>query len=194
LDEFGAASRYEVLLTTEGLPIYVVTKIGEKPVGAIFRSNASSGTLLLLPDIDFEPETFTKIKNGTEVWTSAASQFAAQLVSAVVSLDRALKAGAEVSAEPSWASDLRYSLPGESALRTDLLSAETQVEQAQKRKEEIAEALKMAGASRALLFEKGKPLERAIIDVLKLLRFFVRNDWVEWPLSDVHKRKPWSYW
>lgn len=58
-----------------------------------------------------------------------------------------------------------------SALRVQLLEAERDVEKAQKNKERIAEELRSAGAIRALLYEKGKPLEHAIIEALRLLGF-----------------------
>lgn len=64
-----------------------------------------------------------------------------------------------------------YALSSETALRTELLEADRQVEEAQKKKEDIQERLKDAGRLRALLFEKGKPLEKAIIQSLKLLGF-----------------------
>jgi hypothetical protein len=45
------------------------------------------------------------------------------------------------------------------------------VELAQKQKEEALEALAAAGEIRALLYEKGKPLEAAIISALQILGF-----------------------
>ena len=56
-------------------------------------------------------------------------------------------------------------------LHVQLLEAERKVEQAQKEKEAVAEILASAGRFRALLFEKGKPLERVIIDALHLMDF-----------------------
>jgi hypothetical protein len=93
------------------------------------------------------------------------------MVSAAVALDKALQAGAEVTPEPTWATETRFSLGTESVLRIQLLDAERQVEEAQKQKEQLAEELKYAGAYRGLLFEKGKPLENVIIEALRLLGF-----------------------
>jgi hypothetical protein len=73
--------------------------------------------------------------------------------------------------EPDWAADPTYELVREQVLRSELLEAERQLEAAQKRKEEIQERLRDAGNLRALLYEKGKPLEHAIIEALKLLGF-----------------------
>ncbi|MGE3151353.1 MAG: hypothetical protein AB7G48_01905 [Nitrospiraceae bacterium] len=52
-----------------------------------------------------------------------------------------------------------------------LLEVEQQLEESQKRKEKVSEELRAAGAHRALLFEKGKPLEGAIIEALRVFGF-----------------------
>ena len=172
-DKFQSVSEYNVFLSPETKGVCLTTKSGDKPVGAILSSKNSSGSLVLLPDIDFKSDNFIVIeeKTGRERWTPAARQFAAQLVGAVVALDKALHSSAEVTPEPDWATDLTYSLAIERTLRSDLLDAERKVEEAQRRKEAIQERLKDAARLRALLYEKGKPLEGAIIEALRLLGF-----------------------
>lgn len=169
--EFGAKSTYQVVLTAAEVPACILTRTGDKPVGAIYRSKASSGTLLLLPDIDFYPKGFLRTKGDSEVWTAAATQFASSFVAAVVALNKALRASSEVTPEPVWAASDLFVLEPETHLKAQLLEAERQVEEAQKKKEAIAETLAAAGAPRALLYEKGKPLEAAIISALKTLGF-----------------------
>lgn len=164
-------SKYEVLLTEPKVPACVVTRTGDKPVGAMYRSKASFGTLLLLPDIDFYVSDFIKEKADKQAWTQAAARFASRMVAAVVALDKALRASADVTPIPEWATRPRFTLPGEGELRVKLLEAERNVEQAQKDKEEVADALRAAGTFRSLLFEKGKPLETVIIEALRLLGF-----------------------
>lgn len=92
-------------------------------------------------------------------------------VSAIINLDKALKISSEVTPEPSWATQPNFALEAETALKVQLLEAERQVELAQKQKEEAVEALTAAGDIRALLYEKGKPLEDAIIKSLQILGF-----------------------
>lgn len=169
--EFESVSKYQVVLTNPKVPVCVVTRAGDKAVGAIYRSKDSAGSLLLLPDIEFYADSFVKTKNEKQVWTPAASQFAGKMVSTVVALDKALHASGEVTPEPTWATDHQFTFPAESALRVQLLKAERQVEQVQKQKERLSEELVEAGAFRGLLFEKGKPLEAAIIEALRLFGF-----------------------
>lgn len=169
--EFESVSQYNVILTAPNIPACLVTRTGDKPVGALYRSKSSSGALLLLPDIDFYPDHFIKEKGAKQTWTPAASQFAARMVGAIVALDKALRSSSEITPEPMWAANRVYSLGPEHALRVQLLEAEQQVELTQRRKESIVEELKSAGNLRGLLFEKGKPLENSIIDALRVLGF-----------------------
>ncbi len=169
--EFENVSQYHVILTNPKVPACVVTRTGDKTVGAIYRSKASAGSLLLLPDIEFCADGFVKAKGEKQTWTPAATQFAGRMISTIVALDKALRASGEVTPEPTWATDQQFALPAESALRVQLLEAEREVEEAQKRKERLSEELVAAGGLRSLLFEKGKPLEAAIIEALRLLGF-----------------------
>lgn len=169
--EFEGASQYKVILTGSKVSACIMTRTGDKAVGAIFRSKSSTGTLLLLPDIDFAPDKFIKEKKGEQFWTPVAKQFAERMVSTIVALDKALRSTAEITPEPPWAAEPRFALETEATLRIQLLDAERKVEETQKQKEKIIEELRTAGAYRGLLFEKGKPLENVIIEALRLLGF-----------------------
>ncbi|MBE7423815.1 MAG: hypothetical protein HS110_15525 [Zoogloeaceae bacterium] len=169
--EFGDKSSYRVILSASDVPICVQTRAGDKAVGAMYRSKSSAGTLVLLPDIDFSPPNFTKQKGDSEVWTSAATQFAGTFLAAVVALDKALRSTSEVTPEPPWAATAQYTLAPEAELRAQLLEAERHVEEAQQKKEQLVEAISLATMPRGLLYEKGKPLEAAIIHALTILGF-----------------------
>ena len=169
--EFEGDSKYHVILADVKVPACIVTRTGDKAVGALYRSKVSAGTLLLLPDIDFYPDSFLKEKGDKQTWTAAAEKFAGRMISTVVALDHTLRSATEITPEPAWATEPKFVLGAEGALRAQLLDAERQVEEAQKRKEQLAEQLRSAGAYRALLFEKGKPLENVIIEALRLLGF-----------------------
>jgi hypothetical protein len=170
--EFESVSQYEVILTDPKVPACLMTRTGDKAVGALYRSKSSAGTLLLLPNIDFNPNEFVKKKGGGKpAWTPAAEQFAARMVSAVVAIDKTLRTASEITPEPSWAAEPRFALGTEAALRVQLLDAERKVEKAQNHKEKLVEVLRSTAAYRGLLFEKGKSLENVIIESLCLLGF-----------------------
>ena len=169
--DFGSISEYKVLLPMNTKGICLLTKHGDRPVGAILRPTGSTGAIVLLPDLDFYPEKFIQEKGDERVWNGEAKKFAARMISAFVALDKAIHASIEVTPEPTWVAESRFALVKELGLRSELLESERQVEEAQKRKEEVQERIKAAGQIRALLYEKGKPLENSIIEALRTLGF-----------------------
>lgn len=170
-NEFREMFSYHVLLSIEKTSAEILTRTGEKVVGAIFRSKASAGSLVLLPDLNFYPEDFIAEENEKHVWTRKAETFASRFVAAVIQLDKELRAESDFTTEPAWASIDAYLMAPERTLRVDLMAAELAVERAQKAKEELTEQLRVEGRLRCLLFEKGKPLEQAIIEGLRKLGF-----------------------
>lgn len=169
--EFEEISQYKVVLAEETVPACLVTKNGDKPVGALYRSKNSNGALVLLPDIDFSPKDFIKQKGEQLSWTPVAKRFASRMVGIVVALDKALHSTGEVTPAPQWASSPDYALAQEVRLNQEILKAEEQLEKARSAKEAVLEELKASRRLRSLLFEKGKPLENAIIDGLTILGF-----------------------
>lgn len=168
---YESVSYYSVILEGAKVPELVLTRVGDKPVGAIYRDDASSGTLLLLPNIDFYPDSFLTNSEEGQSWTQPAEQFAHGFVNTIVSLDKALRGTSEKTPEPDWAMDSKYMLSSEKRIRSELLDAERAVESAHKRREELREDLVNAVSLRDLLFEKGKPLEKSVIDALRILGF-----------------------
>jgi len=171
-DAFAELSSYCVLINSTIPGICLTTKNGDKPVGAIARSKRSNGALVLLPDIEFYADGFLKDdENGEMQWTPEAERFAVRFLSSIINLDKALKSSTEVTPEPPWASNSLYLLDLERILKLELLEAERRVEEAQRMKEVLQERVSVAGTPKALLYEKGKPLEVAIVNGLVTLGF-----------------------
>jgi hypothetical protein len=169
--DFRDIFAYHVLLSSEHVPAAILTRTGDKCVGAIIRSKTSTGSLVLLPDVDFYPDEFVTEKNEKQAWTKKATTFANRFVAAIVQMDKELRAESDVTTEPAWASSDTYLLAPERTLRAELMAAEVAVEKAQKTKEGLVEMLRVEGRLRGLLFEKGRPLEEAIIEALRKIGF-----------------------
>jgi hypothetical protein len=170
--EFEADSEYNVILSKEIKGVCLTTKNGNKSVGAVIRNKDSVGALVLLPNIGFDRSDFWIDRQYHGRYGSAeGKQFAARLVSAVVVLDRKLRSSADFTPPPEWAAHPAHALMIEKTLSAELLDAERRVEEASKHKENIEEKLRDAGRLRALLYEKGKPLENAIIEALIMIGF-----------------------
>ncbi len=171
--EFSSQSTYKVLLNGDVEPC-LVTKNGDKTVGTIIRSKNSGGALILLPDVDFCPdEFFNDDDESDEVWTIEAKQFAARYIKSIVSLYKSIHSAGEVTPEPEWAKSQVYKLNDEKSAAEELLKIESRLEAVQAEKELIIQRVKELSRLRNLLFEKGKPLEYAILDALKIMGFKV---------------------
>lgn len=169
---FGRSSCYNVVWESNAKGVCVQTEHGQKPVGLFHKGKVSAGALLLLPDMDFVAEEFfAEDEEEGEVWSPAGQQFSASLIGEIVALSKAIASDGEKTPQPEWASADEFALAPEIELRQRLLQAETELEKAQRAKEELSRELEDAGQLRALLFEKGKPLEAAIITALIVLGF-----------------------
>jgi hypothetical protein len=169
--EFGAESSYKVILPAAQVGPSILTKSGDKPVGAIIRSKTTPGALVLLPDLDLSQPQFFRTKDSEQYWSAKGQQFSHRLITSLLQIDKALHSTSEITPEPEWATNDAFALASETTLRAELLNAERVVEQAQKSKENIQEKLAGAGRLRGLLFEKGRALEFAIIEALQILGF-----------------------
>ncbi|MCK5706533.1 MAG: hypothetical protein KAI43_02680 [Candidatus Aureabacteria bacterium] len=173
--EFEEDSQYKLILTGENIPASITTKNGNKPVGAIYKSKNSNGALLLVPDIDFCKDEYFEEEDEDQVWSEAAVNFASRMLKAVVSLDKALKTEGQSTPEPEWTKTLDYELMKETSINSELLKTEEALEKIQKTKDCLLDKLRDLSRLRNLLFEKGKPLEYAVIDALIILGFKAKH-------------------
>lgn len=171
--EFASFSEYCVQINNSKIVPALQTRNGEQTVGCVLRHEKSGGSIVCLPDIDFYRDGFlvsTGDEEGTE-WTPEAHTFASRLIASIVALDAALREQLEGTPEPVWATEAIFALSAELPLRSKLLEVESELERVQRVKEDLLQELSDVGSFRALLYEKGKPLERAIIAALKVLGF-----------------------
>ena len=170
--ELESVSEYRVFISGEGIRPLIVTKTGDKTVGAYLKYKDAYGTLFLLPYIDFDREDFTRTtRAGNEYWTDKANQIGKKFISAIVGVDDSLKEGREFTPVPDWVTQDRFVLAKERHIRNKLLTLETKIDSIQKEKEQLQQALVTEMEIKGLLYEKGKPLEAAILKSLKVLGF-----------------------
>ncbi|MDT6941879.1 hypothetical protein RI570_17390 [Brucella pseudogrignonensis] len=167
---FGNVSTF--LVTLGGNPPYapITTKTGDLLVGGIY-STSSGGSLVLLPSLDFYDDAF--FTNGE--YNDNAKQFADRITHSWLGIDSTLRSDAEVTPTPQWADSDSFLLLEEKNLKASLLAAEQRLVEAQKQKEQASDALREVGSLRGLLYEKGTPLEGAIIKALRALGFEANN-------------------
>lgn len=169
--KFADRSVYEVVFEVDTKGACITTKHGNRVVGLAASSKSSDGSLIFLPDLDFNPDEFFEERDDNMCFSDVARQFAGSYLSEVLSIDQISRHRSAKTSEPQWAKEETFSLTTEKGLREKLLRAEKTVEIAQQKKEIIQDQLVEAGQLRDLLFETGKPLEAAILKALKLMGF-----------------------
>lgn len=172
--EFKDYSAYEVIFGNEvkvTKPL-IVTRTGERILGALVKLKDSSGAMFLLPSINFDAEEFTREnKKGEIFWTKEAEKFGGRFTKSIVEIDKSLRISNSVSPAPAWANSSEYDLPNEIKLRDELLDVSKKLDDLQLQKQKLDGDLVKEGGLKKLLFEKGHPLEDAIIHALKIVGF-----------------------
>lgn len=168
--EFGSQSPFKVYLKApKGTPV-LSTTAADAVVGLVIKSG--KGTVLLVPPVQYDRDRFVATnKKGNSHWTKEAIAFGARLTNALIELDRAARAEFEITPAPSWINDPRFAVPSEGAMEAKVAAIEASIEELRAKRERIESEAATAGAVRDLLFESGKPLERAILRALKALGF-----------------------
>ena len=181
-EKFAEDSHYRVYIeNSDTVNSLVATRDGSRVVGAMFRTE-SGGALVALPWIDFDRDNFvvedeedTDEDTDELVWTPAAQEWGRRFVGTLESLDNSIKAEHEVILAPQWVLDDAF----KTNLEVQLTNKRSQLEQEIAYREaqllEIGQQLTAAGSLKPLLFEQGRPLEKAVLQAMKLMGFEATN-------------------
>lgn len=145
------------------------------PVGGVVHFEDRPGSLVLLPHFDFQADGFTETSDeGKEVWSKTALQVSSAFVGQLVAIDRMLTSLAEMTPQPGWVND--FARP-KAVNEIEEAIAEIDARIMELRGQREKEALRRSGVLEYshLLYETGKPLERAIEKVLRLLGYTVET-------------------
>lgn len=149
-----------------GIPVF--TTRSDRTIGAV--KQVGNGYLVILPMLNFHRDVFTQIKDDKEYWTGKALRYGTRFIQHLAEIDKAIRSEFSFTPPPKWAGKMRATQRegriGEEITKIDEEMTRLITEK-EKRQEEFAEVASIKG----LLYEKGKPLENAIIDALKLMGF-----------------------
>ncbi len=184
--EFREYSLYKVFIDGEiGQPL-IVTKTGAKVVSSLIQHKDSGGMIVLLPYLGMWVESFYEEREVTGAgpeddedgdaqvefaWTAEGIAFGNKLRNCLLEIDATLSAAIARTPAPDWSKASNYILPRETTFRQELVTVEAELESLEERKSELKNQLLNEGLPRRLLYEKGKPLEAAILHALSLLGF-----------------------
>jgi hypothetical protein len=142
-------------------------------IGGVTRFQESAGSLVLLPYFDFEADGFIEDSDDDEeVWSEKARKVSHALVGQLIAVDRMLKGSVELSPPPDWVSG--YERPkAVDDIDGVVADIDAQLDELQRQRDEQVLLKRDVLEYSHLLYETGKPLERAIEKVLRLLGYTV---------------------
>lgn len=168
--EFESYSPYQAFIEGKFSNNVLTTKSGDKVVAAAVRGK---GTILFLPPLSYDENKFTKYNDKTDqvLWTAEAVKFGKKLSTALVGLFDSLAKGRSTTPPPSWVLDPAFRTDEEVEVQSKIAEITKRISKLQQQKTELEQRLDELGSFRALLFEQGKPLERAVREALTVLGF-----------------------
>jgi hypothetical protein len=172
--EFSEVSPYEVEIEGSFTKVLLVSRAGNRTVGAAIHSN--TGALLLLPPLHYDEELFSRDaqegeEEGEAYWTDAALIFGKKIAASLVALADSLKHSTESTPAPTWSQESEYRLSLEGELEVQISACVADIAALQEKRAKLEGQLEDAGTLRRLLFEQGKPLESAILEAMRLFGF-----------------------
>lgn len=168
--EWADYSAYEAFIAGKFNHILLETKAGNKTVAAAVQGK---GSLLFLPPLRYNKDKFMKYDSDMEedYWTKEAIEFGKRLATALSNLSETMLSDRLITPPPQWALDSAYSTPEEGVFHSEIASVSKKINKLHQQRTELEQKLEEAGSIRSLLYEQGKPLERAVRDALTVLDF-----------------------
>jgi hypothetical protein len=193
-NEFGIHSTYEAYIEGfKGTPL-LETQTGRKVVGGICRNSGWKGCLIFLPPPDIDSavnarlaglEAKQKRKQAKDpadearrikgLRNKAESSVASQFIAALTGLDKAATRATDSTPPPVWTLESRFILANEMKVQSAISENHAASQKLQDERKELEQNLNKARQLKNLLYEKGKPLEDAILVALKILGFHAEN-------------------
>jgi len=144
-----------------------------KALGAIFKKGA--GNFVVLPYLEYDYDKFTEFKENKKYWTEDAIKFGGKLLQRLLEIDIGFTQETTTTPEPDWVKTTKYQSRKEKKLLNEISKREKQIEKIKDDNKELHKLLLEEQLFKGLLYEKGKPLEIAVIKALKKLGYEAEN-------------------
>lgn len=144
-------------------------------VGGVMRFQDWPGSLVLLPYFDFRADRFIEVSDeGEELWGEEALKASHALVGQLVAIDRMLKGSVELTPPPDWVNGFERPKAVDE-IEGAIAEIDARIEELRRQRDgQVRRRADILEYSH-LLYETGKPLERAIEKTLRLLGYTVET-------------------
>lgn len=162
----------------EGSEVIFTGKDKTKVLGA--RTAVGNGNLVLLPYIPYDEGEFTEIKKDDmgeekEFWTPEAIVFGENLTERLIQIDSALRLAGQATPLPNWVQDKKFTTTKEADLKNLITKEKKKISELENKIRGAEEGIAEVSVLKGLLFEQGKPLERAVTEALRILGYSVEG-------------------
>ena len=182
-NEFSKYSIYRAEIDGEFSKVVLTSEVGSRVIGAMKRYNGGGAILFLPPvkfynaefiqyyDADIDEEDYYDDYDENNIWTEAGLQAGKRFIAAITSLAETLSATSPITPPPNWVSADQYRIPKESYLESKIIQISKNLTLLEETKKTLQQDLLSASWPRYLIYEKGAPLEDAILQSLILMGF-----------------------
>lgn len=173
-NEFKGNLEYQLYIEdSNGAKIIFIGKDKKKILGASYK--VGTGNLIVLPILNYDEKSFTKIEKEEEYWNEKGLAFGGKLIKCLIGIDRNLSQNSEKTPMPEWAFEDQFIGKREAELNNKITKNREKIEEIKKKNDELLIELNEEITMKDLLFETGKSLEAAVIKALKILGYEAEN-------------------
>lgn len=179
-DDFGNESFYNLYLETDSPIVSIIRTVrGKRVVGGIIRHD-SGGAFVFLPWVNFQATRhIVNTENihdddeneKTISWTNEAKSWGRKYIESLQSIRSSILVQDRESNAPKWVQDVAFCNQTEVKLRNTLEKFQQRVARLNKECQDIEKDIAACCSLKCLLYEKGRALEQAVIEAMRLLGF-----------------------
>jgi len=146
-----------------------------KVLGAIYK--IGKGHIVALPYLSYDEDKFVKYNEEEDqnYWTNEALEFGETLANCLLAIDQQLTQSSEKTPTPKWALELEFTSKRALEIQKLIHKNEKEIEDLNFRNRELNLELAEENVLNDLLFEQGKPLEKAVTKALTILGYHAEN-------------------
>jgi len=146
-----------------------------KILGAIY--SIGKGHIITLPYLSYDEDKFVKYneKEDKNYWTNEALEFGKNLANCLLAIDQQLTQSSEKTITPKWALVKEFTSKRALEIQKLIQKNEKEIEEINSKNRELNLELAEENILKDLLFEQGKPLEKAVNKALTILGYHAEN-------------------